>query len=195
MVACAPLIAESQTQYNNRRNTQSGAANIQRSVTWDERFTAAIALLERSPILKPKPANALSEDEFITLARIVLGSVNLQALELVGTAVDPGKIGSVDEAVEGLEGLIRITIPLHTATSKTTRRKPEAAITSNPQNLLVRYRRTVDHRRNRGTFLNARTDMTRELEPAVYTFICVRENGEEEEQVINCTKDCVVRFR
>jgi hypothetical protein len=196
VVACVPLIAQSQTQNNTQSNTQdTDAVNTQRRIKWDDRVKAAIALLERSPILKPKPANALSEDEFITLTRIVLGSVNLRALKLVDTAVDPANIDSVDEAVEGLEGLLRFPIHLYSATENPTRKKPEAAITSNPQNLKIRYRRTIDHRRNRGVFFNVRTNTTQGLDPAVYTFICTRENGEEEEQVVNCTKDCVVKFR
>ena len=195
VVACVPLIAVSQTQNNTQSQTQApDAGNTPRSLKWDDRVKAAIALLERAPILKPKPANALSDEDFITLSRMVLGSVNLQALKLVGTAVDPTDIDSVDEAVEGLEGLLRFPIHLYSATENTTRKKPEAAITSNPQNLIVKYRRTIDHRRNRGVFLNARTNTTQGLEPAVYTFICTRENGKEEEQVVNCTKDCVVRF-
>ena len=195
MAACLPLIAQSQTKNNNQsKNQDSATGNTRRSIKWDDRVKAAIALLERSPILKPKPANALSDDDFITLTRIVLGSVNLQALKLVGTTVDPANIDSVDGAVEGLEGLLRFPIHLYSATENPIRKKPEVAITSNPQNLMIRYRRTIDHRRNKGVFLNARTNTTQGLEPAVYTFICTRENGKEEEQVINCTKDCVVSF-
>lgn len=195
VVACVPPIAVSQTQKDTQSHTQDAdAGHTPRSIKWDDRVKAAIALLERAPILKPKPANALSDDDFITLSRMVLGSVNLKALKLVGTAVDQAKIDSVDEAVEGLEELLRFPIHLYGAIENTTRKKPEAAITSNPQNLIVKYRRTIDHRRNRGVFLNARTNTTQGLEPAVYTFICTRENGKEEEQVVNCTKDCVVRF-
>lgn len=196
VVACLPLIAQAQTQNTNQTKTQDpDEGNTQRIIKWDDRVKASIALLERSPILKPKPANALSEDEFVTLTRIVLGSVNLKDLKLVGTAVDPANIDSVDEAVEGLEGLLRFPIHHYSATAGTARKKPEAAITSNPQNLMIKYRRTIDHRRNRGVFLNARTNSTQGLEPAVYTFICTREDGKEEELVVNCTKDCEVKFR
>src|SRR6185503_8875184 len=144
------------------------ATTNQRNITWDERHNAAVALLDRSPVLKPNAVNAFSEDEFLTLTRIVLGTVNLEALGLVNSPVNPANVHSVEDAIDGLEALISITIPLYSASSTNTRRKPEASIISNPDNLRVRYRRTVDHRRNRGTFLNATTNMIREVEPAVY---------------------------
>lgn len=193
--ACMALVTGIQGEIPNKSSSNNlSATTSQRNITWDERYKAAVALLDRCPILKPNTVNALSEDEFLTLTRIVLGSVNLEALGLVNSPVNPVNVQSVDDAIEGLEALISITLPLHSASSTNTRSKPEASIISNPENLKVRYRRTVDHRRNKGTFLNATTNMIREVEPAVYTFILIRRNGEEDEQVVNCTKNCVVRF-
>lgn len=194
VAVCALFNFGSHAQSTDQEVQDTAVAKANRGVSWDERYKAALVLLDRAPVLKPTPSNALTEDEFITLTRIVLGTVNLEALGLVNSSVNPSNVHSVDDAIQGLEALISITLPLHTASSTSTRRKPEASITSYPENLRVRYRRTVDHHRNRGTFLSATTNMTRELEPAVYTFICTRANGAEEEQVVNCTKDCLVRF-
>ena len=195
LVVCITLVTSTQSEIPNQfRTNVLNATTSQRGITWDDRYKAAVALLDRCPILKPNARNALSEDEFLTLTRIVLNTVNLEALGLVDSPVNPANVHSVDDAIDGLEALITITIPINSAASTNTRRKPEASIISNPENLRVKYRRTVDHRRNKGIFFSATTNVTREVEPAVYTFILIKQNGEEDEQVVNCTKNCLIRF-
>lgn len=208
---CAPIVAMSQREPDrpdkpDRPIVMGSRAAVRPPqpahpvlVNIGDRAAAAVALLDRAPILNPAPANALAQDDFITLARITTEGLVLDNSISRQIFVTPDKIHSVEEAVSALEKVVFLySMRSHAQTAVTPNPAstyPTANITSFPDKLVVRYRRTVDHRMNRGIWINTRTNAAESVAPAMYTFICSRENGKEEELTINCTKNCNVPFK
>jgi hypothetical protein len=158
-----------------------------------ERVKAARALLARAPVLKPLPANSLSNDEFIALARTTVEGQSRWILQ--GTPLDVDTIKSVETAINSLEEIIKLTTPVGNASDPPPPgSRSIASITSSPDHLPVRYRRTVDHLRNIGVFRSTTTNASPDVELAMWTFLLRRPNGTEEERTVDCTKNCSVPF-
>lgn len=127
-------------------------------------------LLERAPILDPKPSNALDEKTFIEEAMKLL----------VGADWEVGEVKTALDAVAELEIWFSSSPPV------------KAEVTSHPTGLDVEYRRVVD---TKGQFLNTTTDNTTLMvAPVLFKFICKNKNGETKEKTIPCTNGCKVRF-
>jgi hypothetical protein len=146
----------------------------------DDTKQAVVALLRRAPNLKPLPENALDEDEFVSLSRIVASKYPKKHTSF----------NSVVDAVAFLESLIKPGTDRGSGVGW-----PKATITSEPSGWSVKYLGYVDHVKGRGVWQDISTNASVFVEPKMYIFKCSKNDGDPcGEKVISCATNCKVSF-
>jgi len=170
ILASLIVTAGAQSTSSQTDNLQTPKSNQEKPPTQDEIHKQVKELLERAPVLSPRPSNALDEKRFIEEANKLLVHADWEV----------GKIETAVDAIAELEIWFSASPPV------------KAQVISNPTGLDVEYRKVVD---TQGPFQNTTTDNVKLMvNPVLYKFICKNKNGEKKEQIIACTNGCTVKF-
>lgn len=127
--------------------------------------TGIVNLLDKAPILDPRPKGVLTEEKFIAAARQILENDDLS---------------NVLDATKALEVQLEAVGPV------------TGEVISVPENLSVEYYRVTvtDPKQHLNTTTNSKVSLD---PPATYTFICKGPSGEKR-QTVSCAGGCKVKF-